>query len=200
MNRFQNHSPAYQELFRSIEKILRTKAEGISEYDLIQKLQEDESSLLGQFSLRDTLSLFQLHFILFHALYLLKDQLRASRRGDLVISCMKIALVPLAAPASGTSIEEWDTLRDYYLNLDNLDNTGREEVEEMLHSFWKRFDLHNNRSRALEILGLKDPVNYDTIKRRYRELALELHPDRGGDKESLLAINEAMEILHKYYM
>ncbi|GAO35480.1 hypothetical protein SCT_0867 [Sulfuricella sp. T08] len=45
------------------------------------------------------------------------------------------------------------------------------------------------------MLRLADPVDDPEIKRRYRELAMEHHPDRGGEMEKLQAINAAKGLL-----
>ena len=48
-------------------------------------------------------------------------------------------------------------------------------------------------------LALSEPVEPQTIRKRYRELAFEHHPDRGGSAEKLATINEAMDTLRVYY-
>ena len=65
----------------------------------------------------------------------------------------------------------------------------------MLASFWTRLGREEGREEALEQLGLKDPVNDSVIKKRYRELVMEHHPDRGGEKEQLQLINAAVSVL-----
>ena len=51
---------------------------------------------------------------------------------------------------------------------------------------------------ALDTLGLPAMVSYEDIKKRYRELSKQLHPDRGGEEESMAKINEAYAILKNY--
>lgn len=46
-----------------------------------------------------------------------------------------------------------------------------------------------------EILDLKECSSVDEIKRAYRSLALRHHPDRGGDVNKMVEINEAYEYL-----
>lgn len=88
-----------------------------------------------------------------------------------------------------------DPLRAYYLDLTHLEKTGKQEVLQLLDAFWQRYTRHDRRAEALAELGLADPVDYLEIKRSYRELAMEHHPDRGGEMEKLQAINAAMELL-----
>lgn len=46
-----------------------------------------------------------------------------------------------------------------------------------------------------QILGVSKNVTQDEIKRAYRKLALQYHPDRGGDQQKFKEINEAYQIL-----
>jgi DnaJ-class molecular chaperone len=51
---------------------------------------------------------------------------------------------------------------------------------------------------ALETLSLPRLITRDDIKKRYRHLARELHPDKGGDEQQMAQINEAYEVLMEY--
>ena len=42
-------------------------------------------------------------------------------------------------------------------------------------------------------------ADFPAVKRRYHALALEHHPDRGGDGDTLREINAAMAVLQKCY-
>ncbi len=187
--------PSIEHLQQELEYQLRQHAEGFSEHALIQLLRDKDASLLPHGRLRDPLALFQIHFILFHALYLLRDRLWQQQRGHLEISALSIRLAPWRAGQAG--IERADPLREYYLNLDNLEDTGIAEVEELLDRFWLRLGGKEERRAALAELGLRDPVDDATIKRAWRRLAMQHHPDRGGDKDKLQLVNAAMEWLKK---
>ena len=92
-----------------------------------------------------------------------------------------------------------DPLREYYLDLKNLYETGQEEVEEMLNSFWKSYQLFDQLDEALEILGIEKAgqgVDLELARRKYRELALVNHPDRGGDGEEMSKLNWAISVIN----
>lgn len=180
-------------LARTLLAILRAYPDGLSEHDLIRELAHDDPAF-GPDAYTDELTLFQCHFILFHHLYRLRDELWNERQGDLAIHCLKIALRPYRDGTSDMPVNP-DPLRAYYLDLAHLEKTGKQEVMEMLETFWLRFSRQSQRAEALAALGLADPVDDSEIKRRYRELAMKHHPDRGGELEKLQAINAAMELL-----
>ena len=65
----------------------------------------------------------------------------------------------------------------------------------MLASFWNKVNHYDNREAALAELGLKDPIDDESIKQEYRRLAMQHHPDRGGDTDKLQKINDALALL-----
>ena len=177
--------------------ILRRHAQGLSEYECLTAIWQSESTVLPQAEDHDPLRLFQAHFLLFNALYRLRDKLWAEQSGTLEISPLQIVLRPYQAGAN--AVASTDVLREYYLNPDNLHGVDIAEAEDMLVRFWERFAANEELHEALAVLGLKAPVDYDTVKRRYRMLTMQHHPDRGGSKEKLQQINAAMETLQKIY-
>lgn len=46
-----------------------------------------------------------------------------------------------------------------------------------------------------EVLGLAKGASQDEIKKAYRKLAKELHPDKGGDEDKFKEVSEAYEVL-----
>jgi len=150
--------------------------------------------------LADKLVLFRTHFLLFNALYQLRDRLWREQRGTLQISPLCIQLLPYQA--GSRELREQDPLRDYYLNLDHLRDTDERDVEKLLASFWTRMQGGEEKRAALELFELADQpqaLTLATIKHRYRQLVSQHHPDRGGSTARLQSINKAMEILERYY-
>jgi hypothetical protein len=184
-----------QHLFsQQLLEVLRAHPEGISEYELIKALDSNGEPVFEADCLRNNLSLFQTHFFLFHHLYQLREALWQTNEARLEISPLRIQLLP-TNNTPDTSLSEHDPLRDYYLQLDNLENTNAEEVDALLGQFWMRFVRDDDRQAALAELELQDPVDWTTIKTQHRRLAMQHHPDRGGDEQRLQAINAAMDVL-----
>ncbi|BAP80241.1 putative heat shock protein DnaJ [Pseudomonas sp. MT-1] len=199
------------DLAEQIFVLLREQPEGCSEYQLIQQLKARHSTHIPNLPLLDKLVLFRTHFLVFNALYQLRDQLRGENRYNLQISPLNVQLQPYVPGASG--VAENDPLRDYYLDMSNLRDTDEQEVERLLASFWSRmrgdhlgernetWDPEQKRA-ALELFELDQEassLSLHTIKRRYRQLVSIHHPDRGGSTTRLQSINLAMEILQRYY-
>lgn len=175
-------------------KVLRAHPAGISEFELIQQLEATGQPGFEAGCLRDKLTLFQTHFFLFHTLYQLRDRLWAEQEARLDISALRIQLLPLETQGAA-ELAEHDPLRAYYLDIGNLEQTSEQDVDDLLTQFWARFISNDERQQALAELELSDPVDWPTIKQQYRRLAMQHHPDRGGDEERLQAINAAMEML-----
>lgn len=135
--------------------------QGVSEYQLISKLKNPPYSVFDDEALRDPLVLFKTHFVLFHALYCLRNQWRMSGIGELDIHALNIQL---SAPTSSCdsayessqksskkssqdssdnsdepenhAVDAHDALASYYLNWSNFEETDKESVEALLDSFW----------------------------------------------------------------
>jgi DnaJ-domain-containing protein 1 len=163
-----------------------------SEHELLNALSEasPDQDWLAQ---RDGLGLFQLHFLVFHALYALRDRWRMDKERDLEISALSIRVLPWHPGKAG--LAQADPLADYYRDLTQLDAMNEEGLRALLDGFWKGMPLADKREQALETLGLNDPVDEPTIRQRYRQLAMKHHPDRGGNTERLQAVHHAMKQL-----
>ncbi len=187
------------DLAEQVLQLLQAAPGGLAEYALIQQLKAGHSGHLPNLPLTDKLVLFRTHFLLFNALYRLRDTLWQQQAHLLQISPLCIQLLPYQPGISALS--EHDALRDYYLNLDNLRDTDERDVERLLASFWTRMQGGEEKQAALGLFELDDEKLLDMtrIKHRYRQLVSQHHPDRGGSTERLQSINKAMEILERYY-
>ncbi|MBA1278568.1 MULTISPECIES: DNA-J related domain-containing protein [Pseudomonadaceae] len=199
------------DLAEQIFVLLCEQPEGCSEYQLIQQLKARHSTHIPNLPLLDKLVLFRTHFLVFNALYRLRDQLWGENRHNLQISPLCVQLQPYMPGIAG--VVENDPLREYYLDMTNLRDTDEGEVERLLASFWSRMrgDHLDERSEAwdpeqkqaaLELFELDQEgasLTLHAIKRRYRQLVSIHHPDRGGSTKRIQSINLAMEILQRYY-
>ncbi len=75
-------------------QLLQAAPDGLAEYALIQQLKARHSGHLPNLPLTDKLVLFRTHFLLFNALYRLRDQLRQAQTYLLEISPLCIRLLP----------------------------------------------------------------------------------------------------------
>ena len=188
------------DLCEHVHQLLRAAPSGLAEYDLIQQLKARHCTHIPNLPLTDKLVLFRTHFLLFNALYRLREQLWAAQRGYVQISALNIQLLPYQAGSA--ELSEHDPLRDYYLDLNQLSDTDEQDVAKLLQSFWSRMQGGEEQQAALELFELTnsaEALTFSAIKHRYRQLVSQHHPDRGGSTERLQSINKAMEILERYY-
>ncbi|GAB4262227.1 DNA-J related domain-containing protein [Deferrisoma sp.] len=179
---------------RRLYGVLRDHPEGLREYDLLERLRGD-----GPLRGLTALELFRVHFLLFHHLYRLRRALERASRGSLEIHVLRIRLLPLQAAARNPAglPAAPDPLETYYLDLTHLARTGEEDVREMLRWFWKQFRVYHRGEEALAALGLGPQAGPAEVRRRFRALAREHHPDAGGDPERFREITRAMAVLRE---
>ncbi|AQZ33133.1 molecular chaperone DnaJ [Pseudomonas sp. LPH1] len=187
------------DLAEQVLQLLQAAPDGIAEYTLIQQLKDRHSGHVPNLPLADKLVLFRTHFLLFNALYRLRERLWQEQTHLLEISPLCIRLLPYQP--GNAALSERDALRDYYLDMSNLQGTDERDVERLLTSFWTRMQGGEEKQAALELFELANERSLDLprIKQRYRQMVSEHHPDRGGSTERLQSINLAMEILERYY-
>lgn len=179
-------------------KLVKSHPKGIKEYDLLKLLQGLQPQ--QQHCLFDNLALFQQHFLLFHALYKLSDQLRAEQAGYIIIEALNIQWLPQSVIAQRpTSLVNSDPLREYYLDINHLHNTSAEDVEHLLASFWVKMSDDSEKQTALALFELSEPCDLAMIKKRYRQLLAMHHPDKGGSVATAQSLNEAMAVLKRCY-
>jgi DnaJ-domain-containing protein 1 len=196
------HSPSgWAPLQPILHDILLTHNDGLSEYELFNHLKSPPYELFTTEALRDPLSLFQSHFILFNALYQLQDTWLQDKTGQLQIHCSCIRRSPWKA-AQNALISE-DKLRAYYLDWTNLNDTNQSQVEALLESFWMAFAgipshvKHSNMplQEALDLLNLDTPYTLQQLKQQYRKMLHKHHPDKGGNNSQTVQLHNAYEKL-----
>lgn len=184
------------DLIQQLKVILGEHPDGIAEHRLLKRLQRDNPDHFPARLFADDLALFRAHFLLFHALYKLRDSWFNEGRGALEIDPRAIRLVPQSADA-GEALAAHDPMRSYYLDLNNLTDTTADNVATLLGDFWVRYYAGSRRTEALAVLGLTADADLGAAQRRYRELAMTHHPDRGGDSEAFREIQEAIAVLRR---
>ncbi len=163
-------------------------------------LQSDQYNTLSKLRFDQSEQLFQLHFLIFHSLYKLQQTLLDEKIGYLEISPLNITLTPYKENESNELTFSHNTkIAQYYLNIENLKNTTKQEIDQLLLSFWKTFISPDKHLESLKVLELTAPVSYDEIKIQYKKLASKHHPDKGGTKEKAQQINQAMATLNSIY-
>lgn len=182
-------------LIPDILSLLQQHPEGITEYQIIKSL--EEHTAFEHIGDDYQLAIFQKHFMVMNALYQLQKRLYEEEQLFLDISPLKIHLVSASLQASSSQITEVDEakLSEYYLDWDNYENTNKKDVEDMLESFWQLYISQDDRIAALDTLKLEEDADEETIKQRYRELAITHHPDKGGDANTFIRIRQAYETL-----
>jgi hypothetical protein len=191
-------SVAIEEIQTILSEILVAHPAGVDEYALLKEMASRDVGLFNEEYFHSSFGLFQRHFLLFHALYLLRENLRSTGQGDLEIHCMGIRrLLCSNTPSEYPAVHE--PLAVYYLDLDNLKNTDEADVLNLLGNFWKKYTSTEQRDEALAVLELTHTASYPDIKQQYRRLAMQWHPDRGGDTEQFHRLEWAMRILRAVY-
>lgn len=185
-------------LVDEIRRILYEYPAGMSEYELINHLERQFVNETDQSTIfRDSLQLFQVHFIVFHVLYRIRQELWNDGLGILDINPVSICIREYMDHASD-SLAQPDPLAEYYGDLANLENITADEIDQMLGKFWATFVTAADKQEAMEILELSEPLDMQVIRERYRRMVMRHHPDRGGSHEKILQINQAMRVLSRY--
>lgn len=195
----KNYKGEFDEVVNYLKACLRTilnDGEEKNEYELLKIVQQDERlGPLVSTAAGDSLALYRAHFLLFHALYRLADELAQSQQALLEISSLVIRWYDYRPGQQ--DLRQPDSVRDYYLDWRNYEMADAQTVDELIASFWVGLHRHDNRDDALAALNLADPVDDDTIRKAYQRLVMQHHPDRGGDNEKIQAINAAIKLLLK---
>lgn len=194
--------PDHNPLLPHILEILNRYQVALSEHQLIRELQQ-----LGVLPVQlrsgeksSSLALFQTHFLVMNALYQLQQQLQDDGM-YLLISPLAIKLQanrqPLDRQLSADDVSF--SLRDYYLDWGNFSSATEQDVDSLLNGFWQYCLGADRRHQAYSALELTPGAGWGQIQQRYRKLAAQLHPDRGGCAVRFMQIREAYELLRQVH-
>ncbi|TGG95728.1 hypothetical protein E4656_04780 [Natronospirillum operosum] len=168
-------------LLAHLDIILREHRTGISEYELMQRLDAEPQAPFTRPDMLDSWVLFRSHFWLFHHLYLLKLQL-GSVGETLDIVATRICRFHTQDTASTqTEVAPADPMQEYYLDLDNLVRETPDSLQAKLDAFWRGLQAPDKVHADWALFDLKPPVSAPALRQRYRALCQRHHPDRGGD-------------------
>jgi DnaJ-domain-containing protein 1 len=184
-----------------LRETLRTERRA-TEFELIKTL--EQSQLLPEAPENSELALFQKHFIVRNALYRWREELRESGE-TLLLGLSDIELGVLARGEDGMPQTDTgaDKLAEFYLDWQNFESHGEAQVEDLLNTFWRDFARYQivaagEVEAALKQLGLQLPVSLEQLKKQYKKLAQQRHPDRGGVSEEFVRISEAYQTVRVY--
>ncbi|VUD47922.1 Chaperone protein DnaJ [Thalassocella blandensis] len=183
----------------------------VSEFKIYELVQAVTKSCDYPWSKDTILALFQKQFITQAALCELYFDI-ASETDHLVLLftpvsvCLvyKTPLATLEGAVSGLSAlaleENYSPNIAFYLDYHNFFSATPASVNEMLRSFWRKYETYMEKSPALKLLGLEEGADWASIQSRYRTLARQNHPDKGGDANKFIEIRQAFEALKRLHL
>ncbi len=173
----------------------------------------------------DALTLYRNHFLLFHTLYRLQDDYYGEEK-YLHVHFMRIFLLAYPPPGRcreydphagrfcrtpcpeasfycdfhrarvGVESLEPLSIKHFYLDAANYDYLDAETAEVFLRGAFEMVADHRRLQESLDILDLPRTADLAMLKRKFRRLAMEHHPDRGAaSHERFNRINRAYRIL-----
>lgn len=191
-----------QHLLVAVEHELRSAPAGTNELSLIKALQTPPWELLGEVVFSEPEKLYPVHFLLFHVLYRLRDQL--SETGEsLKISPLSIRIESQSVVGGEGVPDIVDTLRQFYLDLSQY-RLPEEAIQQMMKDFWAgapgQAPAQSEAREAAEVLGFEAvPTDFPTVKQRFRRAVMHAHPDRGGKTETIQHLNQAFAVLKAHF-
>jgi len=185
----------------ALAEILPCHPQGIGEFDLLRILQKAPYGLFDKDALADPLLMFQTHFVLFNALYLLRDSWLREQHVCLEMVLTHIRILPYQRGQAG--LVKADPLREYYLDWHNFSETDKADVQGLIDNFWQQFQgvlvkkaiKPAELTKAYATLLLAQDADFAQIKRQYFKLLHLAHPDKGGDTAQAQELEHAYRIL-----
>jgi hypothetical protein len=186
-------------IIAAIRIFLQMRNHPVGEYDLIQHLNDT-----GHFAMFEqdsaNLRLFKKHFITRHCLYVLQQDLRPG--WSLRLSSLEIELREVESTVTvRREVDGADAgLRDFYLDLQQLEQADEHSVGELLKQFWTRFYTWQSGDDAYQVLELQPDAAWADVQQAYRRAIQKAHPDMGGNAEEFARLRGAYEILKQKLM
>ena len=198
-----DNPPIDPQLETDLLNILIAQPTGIAEHAFLKQLSQAGYAVFTP-SL-EPLELFQAHFLLFHILYRLTDKWQQAGHGRLVIDCLNIHFQTESdldmTHSAQTDLARDDSLKRYYLDYQHY-----RDVVDLLDQFWKQLSgvltaSPSEIEQAKQVLELEihAEISLDQLNRQYRKLCFIHHPDRGGDTQTFQKINQAAQVLKRFY-
>ena len=183
-------------LIPAVLQVLRTAGRRLAIHELLHEVKQ--IARIPNLDDDVQLALFKLNWLIMNALYQL--QLEFLDEGYyLTISTLDIQLRPLSVSDYQAVDQQLriESLRDYYLDWSYFSNTTKEEVQALLDGVWQEYISGDEQAKAYQVLGLETDASAQMIRKTYRKLAGQFHPDKGGDSLRFMEIREAYEVLKK---
>jgi hypothetical protein len=103
---------------------------------------------------------------------------------------------PFHRNSVGESAVEALSIKYFYLDRDNFDRLDEKTAEAFLQGAWDLLTRYGEYEKSLSVLGIIGAPDLRTVKRNFRRLAMEHHPDRGAESHRRFnEINRAYRLL-----
>lgn len=171
------------------------------------------------------LRLYRNHFLLFHLLYELQDEFYQENR-YLFVHFMRTMLLPypklgkcrffdeqlvLFCHSACSTDEQYCSfhagligdralnelsVKYFYADSENFYKLDEDTVTAFLNGTWEILAHYDRYTESFKVLGLTESADLPMIKRAFKRLARQYHPDLGGQShERFLEINNAYQFL-----
>ncbi|MCP4396160.1 MAG: DnaJ domain-containing protein [bacterium] len=171
------------------------------------------------------LTLYQNHFLLFHLLYQLQGEFYQEKK-YLFVHFMRTMLLPYPEAANcrffdeqlvlfchsachageqycsfhdglvGDSALDELSVKYFYADPGNFYKLDEDTVTAFLNGTWEILAHYDRYTESFKVLGLAENADLPQIKRTFKRLARQYHPDLGGQShERFLEINNAYQFL-----
>ena len=190
------HEEKKNPLVPVVLQVLRMAEQHLAIHELLQELKA--VAKIPNLDDDVQLALFKLNWLMMNALYQLQAELLLEGY-YLTVSTLDIHLSPLNESGAESANQQMSRqpLRDYYLDWRHFSDTTKEEVQALLDGVWQEYISGDEQEKAYTVLGLEVNASFQMIRKTYRKLAGQYHPDKGGDSVRFMEVREAYEVLRK---